>query len=192
MDQLQQQYDFEANIISGAAGPVTATSILVTLLALCTLVLTGLAGRKNSASKGRRLSGTFADVKSKIESLLIRHAGVQQQQEVVVVTPAEATSIKKAGAEKKGAPPGPTAWPVIGSLHLLAKYEVPFEAFSQLSRIYGDIFSITLGSTPCVVVNSFPLIKEVLIAKGPHFGGRPNFIRYDILFGGDRDNCKSS
>ena len=90
----------------------------------------------------------------------------------------------------KGAPPGPRPWPVIGSLHLLAKYEVPFEAFSQLSKMYGDIFSITLGSTPCVVVNSFPLIKEVLIAKGPHFGGRPNFIRYDILFGGDRDNCK--
>ena len=74
---------------------------------------------------------------------------------------------------------------------MLAKYEVPFEAFSQLSKIYGDLFSITLGTTPCVVVNSFPLIKEVLIAKGPHFGGRPNFIRYDILFGGDRDNCKS-
>jgi hypothetical protein len=81
-------------------------------------------------------------------------------------------------------------WPIIGSLHLLGQYEVPFEAFSQLSKMYGDIFSITLGSTPCVVVNSFKLIKEVLITKGPHFGGRPNFIRYDILFGGDRDNCK--
>ena len=87
-------------------------------------------------------------------------------------------------------PPGPQGWPVIGSLHLLASHEVPFEAFSHLSRVYGDIFSITLGTTPCVVVNSFPLIKEVLITKGPHFGGRPNFIRYDILFGGDRDNCE--
>lgn len=90
----------------------------------------------------------------------------------------------------RGPPPGPLGWPVIGSLHLLASHEVPFEAFSHLSKVYGDIFSITLGTTPCVVVNSFPLIKEVLITKGPHFGGRPNFIRYDILFGGDRDNCE--
>lgn len=86
--------------------------------------------------------------------------------------------------------PGPRPWPIIGNLHLLSRYETPFQAFTALSKIYGNIFSIDLGSTPCVVVNSFSLIKEVLIVKGGDFGGRPNFIRFHKLFGGDRNNCK--
>lgn len=88
-------------------------------------------------------------------------------------------------------PPGPKPWPVIGSLHLLGQYECPFEALTNLGKLYGEIYSITLGTTPCVVVNSFQLIKEVLITKGSHFGDRPNFIRFHKLFGGDRNNCKS-
>nr|AZR39408.1 cytochrome P450 [Agasicles hygrophila]UYD61984.1 cytochrome P450 307A2 [Agasicles hygrophila] len=85
-------------------------------------------------------------------------------------------------------PPGPKPWPVIGSLHLLGQHSTPFEGFTALSKIYGDIFSISLGSTPCVVVNNFELIKEVLITKGGDFDARPNFIRFHKLFGGDRNN----
>ncbi|KAK2711851.1 hypothetical protein QYM36_012848 [Artemia franciscana] len=85
-------------------------------------------------------------------------------------------------------PPGPRPLPIIGNLHLLGSHEVPFEAFLDIGKTYGDIYSLTLGTTPCVIVNSFPLIKEVLIQKGASFGGRPNFIRYHQLFGGDRDN----
>ncbi|KAJ9597612.1 hypothetical protein L9F63_011518, partial [Diploptera punctata] len=88
-------------------------------------------------------------------------------------------------------PPGPKPWPLLGSLHLLGQYQGPFEGFTALAKIYGDIYSITLGNTPCVVVNTFPLIKEVLISKGSHFGGRPDFIRFHKLFGGDRNNSLS-
>lgn len=87
-------------------------------------------------------------------------------------------------------PPGPKAWPVIGNLHLLGEHSNPFLAFTALSKKYGDIFSMVLGSSPCVVVNNYELIKEVLITKGSHFGGRPDFLRYHKLFGGDRNNCK--
>ncbi|XP_044256374.1 cytochrome P450 307a1-like [Tribolium madens] len=84
--------------------------------------------------------------------------------------------------------PGPRPWPIIGSMHLLGRHETPFEAFTALSQVYGDIFSIHLGSASCVVVNNFKLIKEVLIAKGGDFGGRPDFARFHKLFGGDRNN----
>lgn len=87
--------------------------------------------------------------------------------------------------------PGPKPWPIVGSLYLLASYESPFQGLSALGKIYGDVYSITLGTTPCVVVNSFQHIKEVLITKGSQFGDRPNFIRFHKLFGGDRNNCKS-
>lgn len=166
---------------AGTAVFVSATTVLLATLAVLTLTLVWLNGRKYQTN-GQ--SGLFFRVKNKAERL------IRSQLKSVPVVPPPSSSSSTTATLRKGPPPGPTGWPVIGSLHLLAKYEVPFEAFSQLSKIYGDLFSITLGSTPCVVVNSFPLIKEVLITKGPHFGGRPNFIRYDILFGGDRDNCK--
>ncbi|CAH0562153.1 unnamed protein product [Brassicogethes aeneus] len=83
---------------------------------------------------------------------------------------------------------GPKPWPVIGSLHLLGTHETPFQAFTALSKLYGDIFSINLGSSRCVVVNNLDLIREVLITKGSDFGGRPDFLRFHKLFGGDRNN----
>nr|UYL69087.1 cytochrome P450 307a1 [Colaphellus bowringi] len=85
-------------------------------------------------------------------------------------------------------PPGPKPWPLLGSLHLLGQHKTPFEAFTALSKIYGDVYSITLGNSPCVVVNNFDLIKEVLITKGGDFGDRPDFLRFHKLFGGDRNN----
>jgi ubiquitin len=55
---------------------------------------------------------------------------------------------------------------------------------------YGDIFSIRLGATDCVVVNNLDLRDEVLISKANDFDGRPHFERFRILFGGDKQNGK--
>ncbi|XP_044765927.1 cytochrome P450 307a1 [Coccinella septempunctata] len=90
--------------------------------------------------------------------------------------------------KKTSTAPGPRPWPIVGSIHLLGQHETPFQAFTELSKIYGDIFSINLGTVPCVVVNNLQLIKEVLVAKGADFGGRPDFMRFHKLFGGDRNN----
>lgn len=86
--------------------------------------------------------------------------------------------------------PGPIPWPVLGSLALLGQYEIPFEGFTELSKKYGDVFSMTLGSTRCVIVNNLETIREVLNQNGKFFGGRPDFLRFHTLFGGDRNNCK--
>lgn len=86
--------------------------------------------------------------------------------------------------------PGPIPWPIVGNLALLRKYKVPFQGLTYLSEELGDIYSLTLGSKRCLVVNSLDLIREVLNQKGKFFGGRPNFLRYHKLFGGDRNNCE--
>lgn len=79
-------------------------------------------------------------------------------------------------------PPGPIPWPVLGNLALLGQYAVPFEGFTALSKIYGDVYSLTLGTTRCVVVNNLEIIKEVLNENGKYFGGRPNFeVRKNLL-----------
>lgn len=87
--------------------------------------------------------------------------------------------------------PGPRfIWPIIGNLIELGKYEAPAIAFTELAKKYGDIYSMTLGSTRCLIVNNLTLIREVLNQNGKSFGARPDFIRFHKLFGGDRGNCK--
>ena len=88
-------------------------------------------------------------------------------------------------------PPGPKPWPVLGSLHLMGKYDVPYKVFAHLAKVYNShILKLQMGSVPCVVVNGLENIKEVLITKGSHFDSRPNFARYHQLFCGNKENCK--
>ncbi|XP_059478932.1 cytochrome P450 307a1-like [Neocloeon triangulifer] len=84
--------------------------------------------------------------------------------------------------------PGPRSWPLIGSMHLLGGYEVPYAAFTDLAKRYGPVINLHLGNQKCLVVNGLNNIKEVLIAKGAHFDGRPNFARFHQLFCGDKEN----
>ncbi|XP_016982954.1 cytochrome P450 307a1 [Drosophila rhopaloa] len=85
--------------------------------------------------------------------------------------------------------PGPRPWPIIGNLHLLDRYrDTPFAGFTELAKQYGDIYSLTFGHTRCLVVNNLELIREVLNENGKVMSGRPDFIRYHKLFGGERSN----
>lgn len=87
-------------------------------------------------------------------------------------------------------PPTPKALPFIGHLHLLGGYEVPYQAFTALGEKYGDLIRLKLGSVKSVVVNGQKNIREVLVTKGHLFDSRPNFERYQRLFGGNKENCK--
>ncbi len=85
---------------------------------------------------------------------------------------------------------GPRPLPILGSLHLLANHRIPFAGFSNLISEFGSVFSIRLGTTDCVVVNTTETRDEVLIAKANDFDGRPDFERFRKLFGGDKQNGK--
>lgn len=86
--------------------------------------------------------------------------------------------------------PMPWALPIIGHLHLLGQYEVPYQAFKVISKTHGSIFRLKLGVVPAIVVNGLENIKEVLFVKATDFDGRPNISRYNDLFSGNRENCK--
>ncbi|CAF4942662.1 unnamed protein product [Pieris macdunnoughi] len=88
--------------------------------------------------------------------------------------------------------PGPLPLPIMGNLHLLAKNESPFQSFTELAKKYGDIFSMKLGSSQCLIVNNLELIREVLNQNGKFFSGRPDFLRFHQLFDGDRNNSRFS
>nr|WCC58051.1 cytochrome P450 [Pharsalia antennata] len=85
-------------------------------------------------------------------------------------------------------PPTPRKLPIIGHLHLLGGYEVPYQAFSFLGKKYGNVVKLQLGQVKCVVVNDQKNIREALVTKGHHFDSRPNFQRYKELFSGNKEN----
>ncbi|KAH8267061.1 hypothetical protein KR044_003167 [Drosophila immigrans] len=84
--------------------------------------------------------------------------------------------------------PGPHPWPIIGNLDIVGRFNNPFAGFGAVSKQYGDIYSLTLGQTRCLIVNNLDIIREVLNKNGKFVGGRPDFMRYHKLFGGDRNN----
>ncbi|KAM5587613.1 licodione synthase-like [Rosa sericea] len=57
-------------------------------------------------------------------------------------------------------PPSPLALPIIGHFHLLNP--LIHRSFQSLSFRFGPIFSLRLGSVPCIVVTSPELAKEFL------------------------------
>ncbi|CAG9861998.1 unnamed protein product [Phyllotreta striolata] len=98
---------------------------------------------------------------------------------------------RKAPADAGAAPlepPTPPRLPVIGHLHLLAGYDVPYKAFSALGARLGAVVRLQLGAVKCVVVNGQKNIREGLVTKGSHFDSRPNFDRYQQLFDGNKEN----
>lgn len=77
--------------------------------------------------------------------------------------------------------PGPFPfWPVLGNLPLLGK--LPHQAFYKLSKRYGDIMELKLGSVRTVVVSSPELAKEVLKVHDLIFATRPETVGSKILF----------
>ncbi|XP_073405347.1 cytochrome P450 2F2-like [Dendrobates tinctorius] len=72
---------------------------------------------------------------------------------------------------KSKLPPGPTPLPIIGTLHLM-NFKDTVKSLMDLSKKYGDIFTVYEGNKPVVVLCSYKAIKETLIDRAEEFSGR--------------------
>ncbi|XP_066268072.1 cytochrome P450 2U1-like [Branchiostoma lanceolatum] len=71
-------------------------------------------------------------------------------------------------------PPGPRPWPLIGNLFTLHQFkDAAHVQLTELSKKYGNIFTIYYGPKRVVVLNGFDTIKEALVKKGEDFSDRP-------------------
>uniref|UniRef100_A0A8C4R1H1 Uncharacterized protein n=1 Tax=Eptatretus burgeri TaxID=7764 RepID=A0A8C4R1H1_EPTBU len=69
-------------------------------------------------------------------------------------------------------PPGPTGWPLLGNLPQLDLHHLPQELM-RLSKKYGPVFSVRLGTTKVVVVSGYKTVHDALLRHGNEFCERP-------------------
>ncbi|XP_076979897.1 cytochrome P450 1A2 isoform X2 [Tamandua tetradactyla] len=79
-------------------------------------------------------------------------------------------------------PPGPWGWPLIGHVRTLGKN--PHLALTRLSRRYGDVMQIRIGSTPVVVLSGLDTIQQALVRQGDDFKGRPDLYSFTLITDG--------
>lgn len=90
-----------------------------------------------------------------------------------------------------GFPPGPRAWPLIGNIMLFSKDPI-YEVARDLTKTYGDIFSIKIGNNWCVMLNNIDLARECFIKKGVAFAGRPQSFSAEYISQGYKDIALSN
>ncbi|WOG89178.1 hypothetical protein DCAR_0208414 [Daucus carota subsp. sativus] len=69
-------------------------------------------------------------------------------------------------------PPGPKKLPLIGNLHQLGRLP-PHRSFHHLSKKYGSLMFLQLGSVPTLVVSSAAMAREIFKKHDSVFSSRP-------------------
>ncbi|XP_039727627.1 cytochrome P450 2C18-like [Pteropus medius] len=80
-------------------------------------------------------------------------------------------SLWKQSTGKGNLPPGPTPLPIIGNILQLDLKNVS-KSLSNLSKVYGPVFTVYFGMKPIVVLHGYEAVKEALIDRGEEFSGR--------------------
>ncbi|KAL2932585.1 Geraniol 8-hydroxylase [Bienertia sinuspersici] len=70
-------------------------------------------------------------------------------------------SLSKLFSKSKQLPPGPKPWPIIGNLHQLS--DMPHRAVAELSKRYGPIMSLKLGSKTIIIISSPEIAKQMFV-----------------------------
>ncbi|XP_029965722.1 cytochrome P450 2K1-like isoform X2 [Salarias fasciatus] len=68
-------------------------------------------------------------------------------------------------------PPGPMPLPLIGNL-LQLDVKAPYNSLMELSKKYGEIFTVYLGTKKVVVLTGYKAVKEALVTFDDVFGER--------------------
>ncbi|EDV22934.1 uncharacterized protein TRIADDRAFT_28297 [Trichoplax adhaerens] len=76
-------------------------------------------------------------------------------------------------------PSGPLPWPIVGNTFALSK--LPELTLTEMRKRYGDVFTVFIGTRPCLIVNGVNKVKEALLKNSVTFGGRPNLMLFKFF-----------
>ncbi|KAM7039875.1 cytochrome P450 1A5-like [Acridotheres tristis] len=79
-------------------------------------------------------------------------------------------------------PPGPRGYPVLGNVLELRKNT--HLALTRLSRRYGDVMQVRIGTRPVVVLSGLDTIRQALVKQGEEFMGRPDLYSFRFITDG--------
>ncbi|XP_074288005.1 cytochrome P450 736A117-like [Silene latifolia] len=80
-------------------------------------------------------------------------------------------------------PPSPPKLPVLGNLHQIGNF--PHRSLSALSKRYGGLMSIRIGSIPALVVSSADAASDIFKTHDAIFANRPKSkVMCKIIYGG--------
>ncbi|KAH7652465.1 Isoflavone 2'-hydroxylase protein [Dioscorea alata] len=79
----------------------------------------------------------------------------------------------------KNLPPSPPSLPFIGHLHLLRPHR--HLSIHSLSKLYGPVVALRLGSRNAIILSSPAAVEEALIKNDPVFSNRPMIKAGDVL-----------
>ncbi|KAF7212846.1 cytochrome P450 1A1 [Nothobranchius furzeri] len=78
--------------------------------------------------------------------------------------------------------PGPKSLPIIGNLLELGSN--PHLSLTELSKKFGDVFQIQIGTRPVVVLSGYETVKQALTKQGDDFSGRPDLYSFRFINNG--------
>ncbi|KFV89961.1 Cytochrome P450 2C14, partial [Fulmarus glacialis] len=73
--------------------------------------------------------------------------------------------------KSRGFPPGPTPFPIIGSMWRI-NFRADHGSLKKLAKIYGNICTLWLGHKPMVVLYGFQAVKDGLTTNSEDVSGR--------------------
>ncbi|XP_051581253.1 cytochrome P450 2J2-like isoform X2 [Myxocyprinus asiaticus] len=77
-------------------------------------------------------------------------------------------------------PPGPWPVPFLGTIFT----EMDFKTMDKLAEVYGNVFSLRVGSEKAVIVSGYKMVKEALIGQIDNFVERPQVPLFHKTFKG--------
>ncbi|KAH8994594.1 cytochrome P450 [Lactarius akahatsu] len=77
-------------------------------------------------------------------------------------------------------PPGPKPWPIIGNL-LDSPKQLPWIAYTEMSKKYGDILYLQVFGQSVVVLCSLSVVKDLFEKRGDIYSDRPAWPMPEIM-----------
>lgn len=96
---------------------------------------------------------------------------------------------KQRNLRYKNIPPGPKPWPMVGNFGgflvpsgILRKRIInPTDGLAELAKVYGNIYSLFVGSQLIVVLNGYEAVRDALSNHPEVFSDRPDIPTVTIL-----------